>query len=124
MVSLAFLVEDSARLPNCQAVLDASAPLKNTRPLRRTRQSRSRTMWNGVPHLLCGCPWNFGIRSSRAVQSIPGPLQDVQIIRPDLTDDQAWKVLQAADKWHDCGVGLNWEVLEAVAESLFPEPED
>jgi hypothetical protein len=52
-------------------------------------------------------------------------VDDVIAIRPDLTDDQAWDVLQAALKHHDAGVGINWEVLEFQAEILFgsePEP--
>ena len=50
-------------------------------------------------------------------------VEDVQIIRPDLTADEAWEVLQAAIHHHDCNIGLQWGVFESVAESLFPERE-
>jgi hypothetical protein len=51
-------------------------------------------------------------------------VDDVLVLRPDLTDDQAWQVLQHAKRHHDAGIGLNWESIEAAAESIFgPEPE-
>jgi hypothetical protein len=51
-------------------------------------------------------------------------IEDVIAIRPDLTDDQAWHVLQAVEQYHDAGVGINWEVLEFQADILYgPEPE-
>lgn len=45
---------------------------------------------------------------------------DVRTVRPDLTDAQALRVLEIADKYFDASVGLNWEVLEALARE-FPE---
>lgn len=50
-------------------------------------------------------------------------ISDVQERRPDLTDDQALMVLGHVDRAHDACVGVNWEVLEAAAESLYPEPD-
>jgi hypothetical protein len=51
-------------------------------------------------------------------------VDDVLVLRPELTDDQAWQVLQHAKRHHDAGIGLNWESLEAAAEALYgPEPE-
>lgn len=47
---------------------------------------------------------------------------DVQEVRPDLTDEQAWEVLRAARQEHDAGLGINWDVLECHADMLFPEP--
>ena len=47
---------------------------------------------------------------------------DVLSIRPDLTEEQAAEVLAAADRRHDAGIGINWDVLEFHAEWLFPEP--
>ena len=46
---------------------------------------------------------------------------DVQDIRPDLTDDQAWRVLQNCRRVHDCEVGFSWLLIETVADDLFPE---
>lgn len=51
-------------------------------------------------------------------------IDDVLVLRPDLNDDQAWLVLQHAQRCHDAGVGLNWESIESAAESLYgPEPD-
>lgn len=51
-------------------------------------------------------------------------VEDVQSIRPDLTDEQAGAVLQAADRCHNAEVGINWDVLRFHADDLFPEEED
>jgi len=49
-------------------------------------------------------------------------IEDVQEVRPDLTDDQAWEVLQAVERRHDAEIGINWLTLEIFADDLFPEP--
>jgi hypothetical protein len=46
-------------------------------------------------------------------------IEDVQSVRPDLTDGQAWEVLQAAKDNHDATIGINWDVLEFHADDLF-----
>lgn len=51
-------------------------------------------------------------------------LEDVQEVRPDLTDEQASEVLRRTKKYHNAEVGINWDVLRAHANDLFPEPED
>lgn len=48
-------------------------------------------------------------------------MQDVQSIRPDLTDDQAWGVLQRCRLVHDCETGFNWLFIEAVAGGMYPQ---
>src|SRR4051794_25738201 len=50
----------------------------------------------------------------RMVSHIWG-LEDVRNVCPDLTDDQAWAVLQAVDKNLDSEVGITWETLEEMA---------
>jgi len=45
---------------------------------------------------------------------------DVQEVRPDLTDGQAWQVLKRVEKNHDCSIGINWETLEIVADDIYP----
>lgn len=50
-------------------------------------------------------------------------IDDVQEVRPNLTDDESWEVLQACRKYHDCTVGFSWDHIECVAGSLFPVPE-
>lgn len=52
-------------------------------------------------------------------------VEDVQEVRPDLSDDQAWEVLQYAGRHHDAEHGMTWTTLEIVAEELFGSaPED
>jgi hypothetical protein len=51
-------------------------------------------------------------------------IQDVQEIRPDLTDKQAWEVLQLAERQHDVTIGVNQEVLECHAQFLFGDAPD
>ena len=46
-------------------------------------------------------------------------IKDVREVRPDLDDDQAWEVLQAAERRHDADVGIDRDVLEHSAEMLF-----
>ena len=46
--------------------------------------------------------------------------EDVQQVRPDLDDDQAWKVLQECHRCHDCEVGFTWLLVEMTAEELYP----
>lgn len=38
-----------------------------------------------------------------------------------LTDDEAREVLRRAKKYHDCDVGLNWEVFSDYADDLYAE---
>jgi len=48
-------------------------------------------------------------------------IEDVQSRHPDLNDEQAWLVLQQCQKWHDCNEGFTWQLIETVAEMLYPE---
>lgn len=48
-------------------------------------------------------------------------IDDVLSIRPDLSPEQAWDVLQQAEGNHDANIGINWEVLRFHAENLFGE---
>jgi hypothetical protein len=51
-------------------------------------------------------------------------IEDVQAIRPELTHEQAWEVLRAADRDHDATIGISWDVLGCHADMLFgPAPE-
>ena len=51
-------------------------------------------------------------------------IEDVQSVRPDLSDDQAWEVLKFAQRGHDANYGINWECLEASAEALYGYADD
>src|SRR5262249_34547065 len=46
-------------------------------------------------------------------------IEDVQEIRPDLTLEQAWEVLQRTSSKHDANLGITWQTLENQARSLF-----
>src|SRR5260370_18088165 len=49
-------------------------------------------------------------------------IEDVQTFRPDLTDDQAWEVLEEAGRKHDAEYGISWLTLEWFAYDMFPNP--
>ena len=46
-------------------------------------------------------------------------IEDVQAVRPDLDEEQAFAVLQEARRRHDATQGIHWETLEYSAEELF-----
>jgi hypothetical protein len=46
-------------------------------------------------------------------------IDDVLCIRPDLTEEQAWEVLQVVERRHDATIGVNWDVLHFHAQALF-----
>ena len=48
-------------------------------------------------------------------------IEDVQQIRPELDDDQAWEVLQEVDRHKDASLGISWLTLEIAAGHLFGE---
>ncbi len=49
-------------------------------------------------------------------------IADVQAVRPDLTDDQAWEVLWQVGRKHDAEVGICWTTLDCMADILFGSP--
>jgi hypothetical protein len=49
-------------------------------------------------------------------------IKDVQAIRPDLKDWQAWDVLEECRQNFDREIGVNSLLIEAVADALFPAP--
>jgi len=51
-------------------------------------------------------------------------IEDVQGIRPDLTADQAWGVLERVGDKHDAEHGISWTTLECVADDLFGHPSE
>ena len=48
-------------------------------------------------------------------------IDDVKYLRPDLTNSQAFEVLQAVKKNHDCNYGVTWLSLGYQAEYLYPK---
>lgn len=51
-------------------------------------------------------------------------VDDVQSVRPDLNDDQAWEVLLGVEKCLDCSFGITWEIIEAAAIARFGDPHE
>ena len=51
-------------------------------------------------------------------------IEDVKGVRPHLTDDQAWEVLEQLGDKHDAEWGISWTTLETVADDLFPKSDD
>ena len=47
-------------------------------------------------------------------------IEDVKNVRPDLNDDQCANVLENLADDFDANDGINWDVIEAAAESLYP----
>lgn len=56
--------------------------------------------------------------------SIVWSIEDVQEVRPDLNDAQAYEVLKRVEEDHDASIGVNWEVLDIVADILYPKEID
>jgi hypothetical protein len=44
----------------------------------------------------------------------------MQSVRPDLSDDQCREVLRECSRSLDAEAGINWGVITAVADDLFP----
>lgn len=51
-------------------------------------------------------------------------MEDVKQQRPDLTDAQCQEVLEAIEHRHDASIGINWDVIDCVADDLYPEPDN
>lgn len=47
---------------------------------------------------------------------------DVKSVAPHLSNDEAREVLQVADRRHDAELGINWDVLETIADMLYDRP--
>ena len=49
---------------------------------------------------------------------------DVRGVRPQLTEEQAWEVLQQVGDIHDAEWGICWTTLETVADDMFPQQDE
>jgi hypothetical protein len=47
-------------------------------------------------------------------------IDDVLEQRPELNEQQASDVLKFMKSNHDATIGINWDYIDAVAETLFP----
>lgn len=52
--------------------------------------------------------------------AIKWSIEDVQEVRPDLTEAQCREVLAAVFDRHDATIGVTWDVLTIVADDLYP----
>ncbi|MBI1349295.1 hypothetical protein GC163_23755 [bacterium] len=57
--------------------------------------------------------------ASRRQIAIVWSTDDIRQVRPDLTDDQCWKVLQEAERQHDAMIGMSCDTLIWIADDLF-----
>jgi hypothetical protein len=63
------------------------------------------------------------LRRRRRVIVIWG-VENVLQERPDLTEDQAWEVLEKCRDKHDCEWGFTWKFIRDVADELFPKADE
>jgi hypothetical protein len=56
--------------------------------------------------------------------TIKWTVSDVQSVRPDLTDEQAYEVLLYVEDNHDANNGITWNTLSWAAETLYGEQEE
>ncbi len=64
------------------------------------------------------------VLESRGEIAIVWSIEDVLGVRPHLTKEQAWEVLLRCDRMHDCNYGMTWDLLESVADDMYPESVD
>jgi hypothetical protein len=60
-----------------------------------------------------------GLLAERRLIAHVWGIEDVQGVRPDLSEDQCWEVLQHVDRHKDAELGITWMALEFAAEHLF-----
>jgi len=48
-------------------------------------------------------------------------IDDVKMVNNNLTDEQAFEVLQNLDFFHDANYGICWEAIEVTIRELYPE---
>ena len=47
--------------------------------------------------------------------------EDVKHIRSDLTEEQCREVLHKVKRSHDATMGISWEVIETIADDMYPK---
>jgi hypothetical protein len=53
--------------------------------------------------------------------SITWHFTDIQEIDDSLTNDEAREVLRLLAKYHDCNIGINWDVIKATIDVFLIE---
>ena len=62
------------------------------------------------------------VLAERGQVAIVWSVEDVQAMRPDLKEWQAWDVLEECRQNFDREIGINALLIETVADALFPPP--
>ncbi len=62
---------------------------------------------------------HWTLRDDKEIAAVWG-IHDVKELRPELTDEQAWEVLQRVDDRHDLDHGITRKTIRRVADELFP----
>jgi hypothetical protein len=64
------------------------------------------------------------ITIEKSTITIEWSIEDVDSLRPDLTDKQKYEVLQAVKRHHDPNYGVTWQTLQEESDSMFPKPDN
>ena len=67
---------------------------------------------------------HYELTDKRYAMAIVWMVDDVLSMRPDLTEEQANEVLTEVERQHDASIGISWDTLDIIADSLYPEPEE
>lgn len=51
-------------------------------------------------------------------------IEDVHGRRPDLSEMECREVLRTVERRHDANIGINWDVIDMIADDLYPEPDN
>ena len=51
-------------------------------------------------------------------------IEDVKSLDDNLTDEQAREVLRLAEKYHDCNIGISWDVLSYYISEVLERVSD
>jgi len=94
---------EAAALKACQAIADAQAAIQAAKVTGIARPP--------------GIDIHAVLAEKRQIADVWG-IQDVQSVRPDLDDDQAWEVLQRVRRQYDAATGINWDVLAWYAGEI------
>lgn len=60
-----------------------------------------------------------GVRCIKIIWSV----DDLKIVRPDLTEAECLEVLEEVYLRYSAEIGVNWQVIEIYAEEMFPKRE-
>jgi len=66
--------------------------------------------------------FGYGYNPSNSI-AIIWCIDDVKQVRPDLNDEDCLDVLNYADRKHDATMGITYDILEWIADYLYPQEE-